>query len=828
MKDHGKSITALSSSKDLPEELAQLLLAEQQSALEQMLATQQASLNKILSQLVAAHRTAMEEAKKEAAKWSSQCEDLQDLLATATAEKDQLAAVNQALLRSQDLELSNTLSNRIGDVMIRAVDSPSSIAGLPFKLRKLWREAKSQQPPKSLGGESFSKVLAAYADGGFDAVKALLAQASVSPAVRANGYTALARHLKDTDPKQACKAACYAYEEDPQPFRRKWLAFRLYEMGDVLGADILLGTLKKDGRLTTTETQRARDIKALAKKERFYFAKILLNKLHKQKNHNAYDSASTSSAFAKVLSPLKMPMLAKADNKEQFLNSEEADKQRLDDHQRYIFSIPSGGACNVTITTEIENINSTKASSGKELLAIVKFYDSNDNLIVPHGDVSFSHELGPYFYLTETGLGEPGTTTRQLKIPKGASILEITLVVWYKNSNAFVYGKPSIEIIHSIPDENLFILDAIGTAITTIAADKWLVLLYSGNSPLMQKETIQLRANHISRALVKLGCRVIYFPAATVRDLNNIRCDDNLWQFSREYIPEVIYQVCKKRKEKNIFICSAVPDHIGLSSIDLAKSYNWHTLYEIRDDMEDLNRVGLCKWYNDILEMHAVRRCSYITTVSPRLKQKALLLGASSNKVKIIQNGIDQEFLDKAAPYRTLSAIQTKQAFSRKIGYIGNLTASWFDWEVVIHTAKLHPEWEFEMIGFGMPDFLKLSSNIQIVGPVSRIECIDIAKHWRVGLIPFKPSKLSRAIDPLKLWEYLALGLYVLSAPMGSVDTSPLTKIYTSPSNFEEQLISLMDEVTTTNDIEMLEKYLAASVWEKRALDTLSFLGLSI
>ena len=247
MTDRGKSIEVATSPEDLPETLAQLL-AKQQNALEHMLASQQAIKNE-LRQLLAAHQATV-----------SECENLRNLLVAAMAEKDQLTAVNQALFRSQELELNNSLSNRIGEVMIRAVDSPSSIAGLPFKLRNFWREAKKQQQPKSLGGESFSKVLTAYADGGFDAVKALLAQASVSPAVRGNAYTALARHLKDTDPKQACDAACRAYEEDPQPFRRKWLAFRLYEAGDVLGADVLLKTLYGE-KLSKSESVRMVEIR---------------------------------------------------------------------------------------------------------------------------------------------------------------------------------------------------------------------------------------------------------------------------------------------------------------------------------------------------------------------------------------------------------------------------------------------------------------------------------------------------------------------------------------------------------------------------------------
>jgi hypothetical protein len=42
-------------------------------------------------------------------------------------------------------------------------------------------------------------------------------------------------------------------------------------------------------------------------------------------------------------------------------------------------------------------------------------------------------------------------------------------------------------------------------------------------------------------------------------------------------------------------------------------------------------------------------------------------------------------------------------------------------------------------------------------------------KYFDVGLIPFKISELTRAVNPIKLREYLAAGLPVVSTPLPEV-----------------------------------------------------------
>ncbi len=59
----------------------------------------------------------------------------------------------------------------------------------------------------------------------------------------------------------------------------------------------------------------------------------------------------------------------------------------------------------------------------------------------------------------------------------------------------------------------------------------------------------------------------------------------------------------------------------------------------------------------------------------------------------------------KTKSFRTLENLNAR-AGSRKVGYIGHLTASWFDWPLIIRSARESPDLIYEFIGFGEPKIL--------------------------------------------------------------------------------------------------------------------------
>ncbi|MDN8011728.1 hypothetical protein QZN06_24445 [Burkholderia multivorans] len=193
---------------------------------------------------------------------------IDDGLLDALAENQRLRALVHAQRKVYRLESENALNIKLGNLLIQGVDSPKTLLSIPGALGKIWRSYRRQLPPATLGGKAFTKVIAAYGDGGFDAVEKLMADRSVSPTVRASGYTVLGRHLMNCDRISAAEAARRAYALEPKAFRLKWLAFRLHEAGMLVEAEAMLDILPSDTKFSDSEARQASQLRHEAKHAR--------------------------------------------------------------------------------------------------------------------------------------------------------------------------------------------------------------------------------------------------------------------------------------------------------------------------------------------------------------------------------------------------------------------------------------------------------------------------------------------------------------------------------------------------------------------------------
>jgi glycosyltransferase involved in cell wall biosynthesis len=103
------------------------------------------------------------------------------------------------------------------------------------------------------------------------------------------------------------------------------------------------------------------------------------------------------------------------------------------------------------------------------------------------------------------------------------------------------------------------------------------------------------------------------------------------------------------------------------------------------------------------------------------------------------------------------------------VGYVGTVGA-WFDWPLVIKMATLHSEISWRIIGpiHAKPPSI-LPHNIELLPACCHNKAIEYMSHFSVGLIPFKRTTLTESVDPIKFYEYAALGLPVLSTDFGEM-----------------------------------------------------------
>jgi glycosyltransferase involved in cell wall biosynthesis len=130
-------------------------------------------------------------------------------------------------------------------------------------------------------------------------------------------------------------------------------------------------------------------------------------------------------------------------------------------------------------------------------------------------------------------------------------------------------------------------------------------------------------------------------------------------------------------------------------------------------------------------------------------------------KMTYVSNGVDFDFFEKADK-------SFPEEFSKipepRITYVGAID-KWFDIEMLVQTAKNLPGCNFVVIGLARTNISRLEGvkNIFLLGskPYSRVP--QFLTHSQVGIIPFVRNDLVKFVNPIKLFEYMACGLPVVS-----------------------------------------------------------------
>ena len=99
------------------------------------------------------------------------------------------------------------------------------------------------------------------------------------------------------------------------------------------------------------------------------------------------------------------------------------------------------------------------------------------------------------------------------------------------------------------------------------------------------------------------------------------------------------------------------------------------------------------------------------------------------------------------------------------VGYYGAL-APWLDYELISQAAKNNPKMNFVLIGVNYQNALsKLDTsikNIYYLGPKNYTELPKYSSFFDCAIIPFSTGRIAKGTSPVKLFEYMAMGLPVV------------------------------------------------------------------
>lgn len=215
-----------------------------------------------------------------------------------------------------------------------------------------------------------------------------------------------------------------------------------------------------------------------------------------------------------------------------------------------------------------------------------------------------------------------------------------------------------------------------------------------------------------------------------------------------------------------------------------------------------------------MLQDELIRRVDAVLATSRELYDYALQIKGKG--VHYLPNGVSEYFFEQSGPPPEDFPSAEKVAV-----FVGTVDA-WFDCETLEYAMKRMPECHFLIIGAVKDNHVrerieswKQYSNFTYLGRRPHHMIPLYLRRCSAGIIPFKLTALTHAINPIKYYEYLACGLPVVASPMRELLAlqGPLYT-YDDPDDFCRSLEAALAEQEAVSA--KLADYARDHTWERR------------
>lgn len=220
-------------------------------------------------------------------------------------------------------------------------------------------------------------------------------------------------------------------------------------------------------------------------------------------------------------------------------------------------------------------------------------------------------------------------------------------------------------------------------------------------------------------------------------------------------------------------------------------------------------------------ERIAVTNSDLVVSTAKSLQEK----WKAFNPSYLVPNAVDFEHFNQS-----LEVVPSiRKLGTRVIGYFGNIERR-MDYSLLIKTFKTHPEWQLVLAGpveksFIPQEFLTLK-NVHFIGAYAYHDLPNMINSVDAVLIPFKCDEASKAIYPLKLYEYFSVGKPVVSTFFNPDALSALRdEMYLATENnpLDQAIAAALNEDNSAI-IQKRKAIASQNTWEQRASDFISIL----
>ena len=185
----------------------------------------------------------------------------------------------------------------------------------------------------------------------------------------------------------------------------------------------------------------------------------------------------------------------------------------------------------------------------------------------------------------------------------------------------------------------------------------------------------------------------------------------------------------------------------------------------------------------------------------------------SIGKVHVVPNGVPSAWMVAGKSSMMLPPTGQKP----RIGFVGSIY-EWIDQDLIVQTARLLPDYQFILIGPLRREVsverLRAEPNIELCPPIPFEKVPSAIRSFDVCMMPFTQDVISEWADPLKLYEYLAMGKPVVST-VNFNQEAPVF-IGRTAAEFSDQIARAL-MASGEVDIARRQGFAAQYTWRKQA-----------
>jgi glycosyltransferase involved in cell wall biosynthesis len=238
-------------------------------------------------------------------------------------------------------------------------------------------------------------------------------------------------------------------------------------------------------------------------------------------------------------------------------------------------------------------------------------------------------------------------------------------------------------------------------------------------------------------------------------------------------------------------------------------------LYYCVDDFLNYPGVQHRRWGE--MESDLLQSVDGLVVTSKYLARK----GPTGLPLLHLPHGVDFDHFQSTTPTPPILAGLRRPV----VGFFG-LVSEWVDLDLLGYLADCFPEATFVIIGRSEVNLDRVTGkhNVKVLDHVAYADLPRFASWFDLGLIPFKINELTKAVNPLKLLEYYALGLPVVATRLPELEGFPgPIRLAETREEFRASLADLLKDGTPQRSAEA-PRVASANSWRSRVNDLYRFI----